>query len=669
MARGVGRGTTSIVRQASFFSGQVDPIQFNRTEFANYLTAAQSLQNCIVDTTGIVRKRDGTLVVEALNQSYNRTIGFETSAGTKYVMLVKDRALVIYGWAHDYYQRFENTPYSNPYNIYITYVNGDLIIFNGGKEEDGGTPPQLLRFKGGKFVLEKVTFDPLPSRDFNDVDYGSAKVSIGDKSIIVECASDCGFNDDWIGGAIVGVGENDEPGEGLITGVTVSGNKTTFALDIIHPLKKITKGSQISIRKPMMSSKIGWPSKGLFFLGRLWLWKFPGSEDCGTGSTINKVFAFHYSSREIDAIFFQVPQTEHREVILWIHAGRKLEVYTDRSVYTTLAEGPQIPGKFQLARRTSFGASDKFQPISYQNDTYYVSKTGNSLIKFEHNGFNFDERATNVSKAAETLLRDPIGRVLITGSASSQDNLLMILNSDKSIVCFQFSLEVGLAALTPFEMVGDVLDITVIDNSMVLLKRFEKTDQYTLEVMENTREKYAPPSEYSRLYLDSSAEAYVNNNRQIENLNAYEGYSLRVITYNEAFVPQDYGVHEVVDGVITLDKMPKNTRNVMVGFTYDVEITPMYFWYGTSNSNIPKHVVQVIVEYYQSIDFYIDGKIAKYQYFDDISKKKGLVPHSGYVTKDLLHGYKRYDTFTISQRSPFNLCVTSISYKITGSHL
>jgi hypothetical protein len=49
-----------MIRQTMFSTGEVDEITWKRTDVQEYLSAAQSLENCEVGTTGLVKKRKGT---------------------------------------------------------------------------------------------------------------------------------------------------------------------------------------------------------------------------------------------------------------------------------------------------------------------------------------------------------------------------------------------------------------------------------------------------------------------------------------------------------------------------------------------------------------------------------------------------------------------------------
>lgn len=669
---------TQIVRQSSFFSGQVDPIQFNRTSFPNYLTAAQSLKNCIVDTTGIVHKRHGSVIAKVLRESFSVPIGFNANDGKWYIGLFRDYALQIYGtFGNDFEQRL-TTNIKDPFNIDYTYIDASLMIFNGGKESEGGTPPIKLKKVGDEFKLIPLNFKPLPARDFNDIDYNDSNLTVTSNTIKL-CTPGFPFSEDWLGGSIIGLGNPPEYkvyGEGIIIKVDVSNDCTVFTLDIKHPFGSIRKGSDISIRKPMMSSKIGWPSKGIFFANRLWIAGLPGSEDWIATSNAYSPLAFHFYVRERDGFATQVPQVDRKESVYWLNAGRKLEVYTGQSVYTSEDTGIITPGNFQLFKRSSFGASKLFKPLTYQNDSYYISRTGNSLIKFQHDILSNDDKSINVTKASQTLVNNPFDRVLIIGTSSSQDNFITYLNKDKQLCNFQFSNEVGLAAVTPFKMEGEVLGITEVDNNIFLLKRLIETDTYTLEVM--ATDIQTPLNKHSNsfseelsydIFIDSASQNKILPDNKVVNLKFYEGYSVRAVTFDENGFLQDLGEYNVKDGAISIINYKGTNKNVIIGFTYDVEIIPMYFYLGPNNSTVVKTVSQVTVEYYNSLDFYIENELVKYQYFKDISNGVGLNYKNGFKEINLLKGHNRYSTFRIHQRSPFNLCITSINYKITGAYI
>ena len=51
---------SKMVRQTAFTAGEADIVTWKRTDVESYLTAAQSLLNCEIGTTGLSKKRKGT---------------------------------------------------------------------------------------------------------------------------------------------------------------------------------------------------------------------------------------------------------------------------------------------------------------------------------------------------------------------------------------------------------------------------------------------------------------------------------------------------------------------------------------------------------------------------------------------------------------------------------
>lgn len=649
----------NIVVQPSFFSGQVDPIQFTRTSFQNYLSAAQSLKNCVVDTTGIVHKRDGTVINKVLKEKFDLVIGFNANDGKWYTALFRDYALQIYG---DGFEQRLVTKIKDPLRVDYTYMGDSIVIFYGGTVETGALPPMRLHIDKNAFVLEDLEFSPLPARDFGDVDYINAKVNIYSSTLTIDTL---GFDDSWVGGTILGVGKSQDDliGDAEITSVVVTDKTTSFGIDIRKDFGSIKTGVDLSIRKPMIGPKIGWPTKGISYANRLWLMGMPKSQDWLVGSAVNKPTSFRFFTRAVDAIAAQVPTTDRKEAIIWLHAGSRLEVYTDNAVYTTAAsDGIVMPNNFQLVRRTTFGASAKFKPISYQNESYYISRTGNSLIKFEHDVLTNTGKATNVTKAAQTLIKDPVDRTLIVGTSSTQDNYIYGLNKDKQLFNFQFSSEIGLAAVTPLEMEGDIISIAEVNNNLTLLKRLPNSDTYTLETLSRS-------ALGARIYLDSISHHTANKDLEIHGLDAYNGYKVRVTYIDKYHTLQDLGEYAVYNSKIKLENYYDDVFDFFIGFTYNVDITPMYFYLGPNHSTTMKKVSDIIVEYYDSLDFYVDNSLIKYQTYKEINDHTGLLNKTGSVVQPFLHGHHRYHTFKITQKSPFNLCITSIAYKVTGAYV
>jgi hypothetical protein len=105
---------------------------------------------------------------------------------------------------------------------------------------------------------------------------------------------------------------------------------------------------------------------------------------------------------------------------------------------------------------------------------------------------------------------------------------------------------------------------------------------------------------------------------------------------------------------------------VQIGLLYDVEIKPMYPFYSATASSYQKQINRVYVDYYQSLNFKINGKLVQYQSFAEIQAGAPLVPKTDTAIFSPVSGYSRFDpeSIVITQSSPFDLQILSIGYEI-----
>jgi hypothetical protein len=90
----------------------------------------------------------------------------------------------------------------------------------------------------------------------------------------------------------------------------------------------------------------------------------------------------------------------------------------------------------------------------------------------------------------------------------------------------------------------------------------------------------------------------------------------------------------------------------------------MYFDSGQLTSPFFKNINRIYVDYYNSLNFYINGKLVPYQSFADIQAGLPLIPQTGTAIVDTVGGYNRFATFSITQSSPFDLQILGIEYQI-----
>ncbi len=701
---------TKMIRQVMFNFGEVDQTVWKRTDVNEYLTAAQSLLNIEVGTTGLAKKRKGTSLLanvtgcaqinsrmyEFVDKFNNHYVIISNGSGTwcaysaptnEAFVITNTGAFVVTAYGTNvvvnsenlmFFQNIPGMPYliSDLGNIDYTQDNDALILTNPNY------PPGRIyvsSYSGSgvpTFAFQYLNIYPLPAYDFNNINYNAFTVALAVSISNVltfsftSVGADPGFTNAWIGGQIIGGGATDiDPiGYAIITAVAYSasgGGTVTFTGIVQVPFQTTnyaTVGSQYSIRQPAWSAALGYPAKVLFYQNRLWLGNTESLNNTLFGSKINQPINFDVGTgRDTDAIVYTIGQTSSG-AILWMNGGKQLEVYCQNNEFAC----PQnenlglTPSTFSIRQQSSYGASPLLKPITYINDSYYTTKTGKAYINFHFNGIGLTYSSANISAASSHLVKSPTNRALLRGTDTSQDNFVYLLNpNDDTITAFQFATEYKLAALTPITFGANVelIDIVTVDNSIYIMKFYNLTEQFTIELFDDSTR------------IDCNFNATMQSSGLVTGLNLLNGYLVQVVYKN-----QDFGQYLVQNNQITVFNPQGIADTVMIGLLYDVELVPMYPFSGATESPFKKQVQRIYVDYYQSLVFNINDNLVPYQVFANIQAGLPLVPQTDTAIISPFEGWNRFDNngkpiISITQSSPFDLQILSIGYQVESAVL
>lgn len=693
----------TLIRQTMFTSGEVDEIAYTRTDAQElYLSAAQQLKNMEVGTTGLARKRKGSLTVANASDyaaPNSRMYEFIDKFGNHFILMSADKKFIVYTEANTPVNvitingnqvvtiRNNNVIAQNQNLIYVQtittpYEMADLDEIDYTEDEDslilshGNYPPARIYISSYTpltFSYEVLDIYPLPAFDFNNVNYSAMNVTFSNPTpatfqIVLTGAGANGFTTDWIGGVIIALGRSDiSPlGYGIITVVNVlSPTQVAFAGNVqvpfATPADMPTFGSQYSIRQPAWGNpatgfRLGYPRSTLYYQNRLFFASNQALPDTIFASKINAPINFDVGTgRDTDAIVYTIGETNTGR-INWLNGGKQLEIFTENDEYVCPQDSNSAltPTTFVCRKQSSYGSSPSFKPINYINNTYFMAKTGKAFINFAFTGVGLAYKSTNISVASEHIIKNPVNRALLRGSDTSQDNFVYILNNDDTITAFQFAFEYKLAAFTPHVYQEDVqvISLVSVNNRIYMLKYFNKTGQYLIEMLSND------------VKVDSYQNLSMASTGIINGLEYLEGYTVQVLYQN-----QDFGEYVVVNGEITVDNQTGISDTVAVGLLYDVNVTPMYIFAGAANAPLKKKITRIYVDYYKSLDFQINGKQIPYMTFPEIQQGTGLQLRNGTEVVYAVQGWQRNQTINITQRSPFDLHILSITYDVKASIL
>jgi hypothetical protein len=279
------------------------------------------------------------------------------------------------------------------------------------------------------------------------------------------------------------------------------------------------------------------------------------------------------------------------------------------------------------------------------------------MINFHFNGIGQTYTSTNISVPSSHLVKNPFNRALQRGTDVSQDNFIYFLNPDSSMTCFQFASEYKLAALTPFTFTNstnpvEIIDITTVNNTVYFLKKYTKTGAYAFE-------------QFDPLKIDGYISGTMNSAGRVTGLSQFEGYMVQVIFPNPTI--QDFGQYLVTGGEIEVFNPDGYSGTVYIGLLYPVNIGVMFLFAGANKADYFKNIGKIWVDYYDSLNFYVNGTLINYQNFADIQAGLPLTPQSDTAELRPVSGWSRFASFNITQNSPFDLIITSISYMIDST--
>ncbi len=667
------------IRQDVFSVGEVDEINFNETSSALYLKSLKSALNFLITDTGKATKRTGFKNINSLSSEpvgalitpNTRLFNFLAADGQYYIIFATNLLFSFYKISTNAFVAPVVTPYTEAQLGDLQATNGENNIIFVHPEHI----PARLDEIAGVFSYLPFVFAVQPSFDFGKVVYNpSTAVMAGGTTatFTLTLASPApAFTADWIGGIVIGGGANanDPIGYGIITSVAVAVTtiiKGTVKIQFKDVLLAAGfKGSDYSIRQPVFTTALGFPGSVIFYQNRIWFGNTKSLKNTMFGSKINQFDNFDVGvGNPPDAIVYTIGDTNTGEII-FLNAGKQIEIYTRNIEY--VAPQPQgealTPSTFSIRPQSSYGVSDLCEPISYENDSYFIGRGGKSLFRFQFQGLGEAYLAENISVASAHLIKQPRRRAIVQSTVNSQENYLFYLNPDSTLTVYQFSDIANINAFTPLQVgngiatgdiiIGDsvlVFDIIDVDNKIYMLVSLPQSLKFILVRFDED------------VYHDFYQVKNLPLNGIVTGLTDYEGYTVSV-----AFNGQDFGDYKVAGGSITVVIPPSFVPgDSTIGFTYDAELKPLSIFDGERLTDAFKKTSYVYVDFFQTIDFRLNGKLVPYQTFAEIQAGDPLMPKTGRVRLGTGNGYQLTEDVTISQSTPLSLTILAISYQVEG---
>jgi len=661
------------IRQDAFSVGEVDEVNYLETQSPFYLKALKKAENFLINDTGKAVKRTGfrninTLSNEAIGPDLtdqSRMFPFFAKEGGHYIIIATDLKFHFYSIFDDMFKTPIDTPYTNDQlnDLDFTTTTNNVVLFVHSEHI-----PARLTEAIGVFTYTPLNFAILPAYDLNTVDYNSSTAVLSGGTtaeFTLTVDGSLSFTTAWVGGVVIGEFGNsiEEPnGYGIITEVT-PGATTIFKGTVKIDFKDGNyKGRDFSIRQPVFTPALGFPSVVTFFQNRIFYANTITLKNTIFGTQINKFDNLDVGvGRDTDAIIYTIGYKDAGE-ITHLNSGKQLEIFTLNHEYVVPQPDGQAvtPSNFSAPRQSSYGTDPTFKPLTYENNSYFLGRGGTSLFRFKFEGIGRDYSSENVSVLAEHLIKNPNRGVLLQSTTFAQENYLFMHNpTDASLTAYQFSDVARINAFTDitfgtqFEVQPH--DLANVNNDLYML--VELTLQSS---QKRLLAKYVENDVHHDMYIDVT----VPENGIVTGLSDYEGYTVSVLLLGGIEYLGDY---LVTGGQITIDNpgFPR-AGDGTVGITYNCALTPLSLLAGEKSTDALKKSSYVYVDYFQSLDFKINGKIVPFQTFEQIQSGVPLLPTSGRARIGTSKGWGLSEDLFITQTTPLFLTILAIAYQIEG---
>lgn len=669
-------------RPVTFGMGQVDRQFWHQVDVDDYWRSCQVCNNVIINAQGAATRRPGLLngrnITSLINEPSFKydVIYLQSVAGnmvTVEVLFIGNQVCLSADGAA--WQTVTLTDYDPDQVLQITYFAAQTNLILAHKD----VAPHRIFFDGTTFTYETYPIVRGPCWDFGKVDYYSATavtLSIDMTSKNTKATLNVYFPNvsDWIGGNILGPGTTTTSplGFGVIIDAasTESPASTTFTLSTTADFDTTgninISGFGLVIRQPLFTDELGYPAEGCFYQGRIFFTRHPLLVNTVFASKTTAVSIFDVGIGYATDGLMETPETTLGDN-LFLAVGKTLELFTSQAVcITPMSNEGLAPDNFNFVRQTGDVCLSTCRPVTYQNSTFFAGADGSSIYMFyvaidQYLGMMYKSAA--ISRYSTSLIRAPKKLKVFTGSAGTL-YLLAVLNSDNSLVIFQYNEVLNISAWTPlsFDPGIEIIDIGSTIGQLYLLVKYTLTNQYYIEYLDPTTIAYVDGA--MSVSFSSSPSPIL-----VAGLDKFNGYKVAVsdgITY--------LGSYLVVAGEINVNfTLPSSTFMGYVGLDYRATLVPMYMTNDLMSAYNLKIVNVVYVSYQDSVAITVDGYPIPYQTYSEIqsgqplSLKTGTYLYAPVKNQDSsLDDPDRFQKVVISQSAPVAWKILSLSYKITA---
>lgn len=678
---------TQFYMQNNFTHGELDPRLFAGTNLDYYYKSLKRCRNLYVRPQGGIKKRHGLAYEFTLDKSAGE---FQLSS---FIFSNTLRFLLVF--AENEIQTYElNTDGSigTRRDIVTTYTaaqipklqfaqNGNLMVI-----VHPDVAPRTISWDDSGSAWNAIADLPIknyPAYDFEKnyytYDFCLTDNAVGTGRTLTSTVAV--FEDDHVGGIFISLGGDVTSPIGLArikSLVGASRPATDAIVDVIFPFDISVKhpdtvpGTECFLGEKAFSTNRGFPQSVTFYEDRL---VFGGTPKLPQTLFMSRIGTFNDfnqgDSSDDDAIIFTLSASEYNE-IEYVVSDKSLQVFCTEAEFSSMqyfAE-PLTPATASFRKQSAYG-SNQTKPVILDNQTFYVRVGGSSVMSFLFDAGSNSYSSQNASIFSAHLVNNPVSGSVLKGDQEEDADYMFLINEDGTLLVYQSLMQQNVSA---WSLCATGQDMTDLENFVPAEGKFlqvqnVKDEVFTAvqRVIDNTVVVYIERFEFDYKTDSSVTKSYANPTNVITGLSHLIGQQrVQVIgDGNVMSVDQDINGGKVTtSGTLTLKSTAKTFD---VGIQYDVlaETIPANI-VGSGKIYLPKKVVRLFIDYYESLGIQVNGEYIPELTFGShtLDRDGALSPKTGVFTT-YGQSWDVRATVKITQTDPLPFLVIGLGFEVS----
>ena len=382
-----------------------------------------------------------------------------------------------------------------------------------------------------------------------------------------------------------------------------------------------TPGTDCFLGEPAFSSTRGWPKTVTFYENRL---VFGGTSQLPQTLFLSKIGSFEDFDQgdgsDDDAIINTLSTQKFNE-IKYLISDKTLQVFCTESIFSSMQtfDEPLTPSDSSFRKQAAVGANDLL-PILLDNKTFFCRRGGKTIFALDFDAGSSYYVPENASIFSAILVDNPTRGTALLGDSVDDADYMFLVNEDGSLLVYQSLSSQNVSAYSICATGPDHLDNEIINPTKGKYKDIADVDNQIYAIVERVIDETTTPitvqciERFSFDYYSDSSIQYFSPHptTTVGGLNHLVGEKVvvtgsggKVLRVDNSEAANNGKVNS--SGEITLLDSDVEFK-VGLQFNLLVETVPANIA-GAGRLYIPKKIVRLFIDYYESLAIKVNGEI------------------------------------------------------------